>query len=305
MRHGTMGYPRGINSALRKGESICMKAVLLAGGLGTRISEETSVKPKPMIEVGGMPILWHIMKGYAVHGITDFIVCCGYKGHVIKEYFADYCLRNSSVTFDLRTGSVVHHCGAVEPWRVTCVDTGLNTMTGGRLKRVASFIGNETFCLTYGDGVSDIDIGALVGFHRKHGKQATLTAVQPSGRFGAFTLHEGGSGIASFKEKPKGDGAWVNGGFFVLEPEVLDYIEGDPISWEREPLERLSADGQLQAFRHTGFWQPMDTLRDKNLLEDLWRSGTAPWRTWEDESDPGHASNIRDFDTRIRLPRAQ
>ncbi len=282
-----------------------MKAVLLAGGLGTRISEETSVKPKPMIEIGGLPILWHIMKGYAAHGITDFIVCCGYKGHVIKEYFAEYCLRNSSVTFDLRTGSVVHHCSSVEPWRVTCVDTGLNTMTGGRVRRVRDFIGDEPFCLTYGDGVSDIDIGKLVAFHKAHGKLATLTAVQPSGRFGAFTLHPDDDSIESFKEKPKGDGAWVNGGFFVLEPEVIDYIDGDPISWEREPLERLSAEGQLRAFRHHGFWQPMDTLRDRNLLEELWRSGTAPWRTWDDEADPGHSSNIRDFEPSIRLSKAQ
>ena len=253
-----------------------------------------------------MPILWHIMKGYAAHGVTDFVVCCGYKGHVIKEYFADYCLRNSSVTFDLRRGTVEHHASCVEPWRITCVDTGLNTMTGGRLKRVADFIGDDTFCLTYGDGVSDVDIAGLIAFHKAHGRLATLTAVQPSGRFGAFTLHERESTIASFKEKPKGDGAWVNGGFFVLEPAVLDYIDGDPTSWEREPLERLSVEGNLKAFRHNGFWQPMDTLRDKHLLEDLWRSGTAPWRIWQDEADPGAPSNIRDFtSSTIPLPKAQ
>ncbi len=257
-----------------------MKAVILAGGFGTRISEESTIKPKPMIDIGHRPILWHIMKIYAAHGIRDFVVCCGYKGHVIKEYFARYHLHQADVTFDLGRDEVTVHRSGAEDWRVTLVDTGEDTMTGGRLKRVRHHVGDETFCLTYGDGVSDIDIRGSIAFHRAHDALATLAAVQPAGRFGAFTLKEGENLVEGFLEKPKGDGAWVNGGFFVCEPAVFDYIEGDSTVWERQPLERLSAEGRLAAFRHPGFWQPMDTLRDKMHLEGLWAAGKAPWKVW-------------------------
>jgi glucose-1-phosphate cytidylyltransferase len=255
-----------------------MKAVLLAGGLGTRLAEETSVRPKPMVEIGGRPILWHIMKIYAAHGFDDFVICGGYKRHVITEYFANYALHNADVTFDLRNGTTQLHDAAVEHWRVTVVDTGESSMTGGRLRRVKPHIGGETFCLTYGDGVADIDIRALVEFHRGHGRLCTLTATQPEGRFGALTI--AGDRVTHFKEKPNGDGAWINGGFFVCEPQVLDYIDGDATVWEQEPLQRLAHDGQLAVYRHGGFWQPMDTLRDKERLEQLWRSGAPPWRQW-------------------------
>lgn len=257
-----------------------MKAVILAGGLGTRISEETSLKPKPMIEIGGKPVLWHIMKMYSAHGIHDFIICCGYKGYVIKEYFANYFLHMSDVTFDMeRNRTEIHQCYA-EPWRVTLVDTGEETMTGGRLKRVASYLKDEVaFCLTYGDGVSDVNISKLIEFHRMHGLQATLTATFPPGRFGALDIHVD-QRVTSFKEKPMGDGGMINGGFFVLSPKVIDLIEGDQTIWEREPLERLAAAGELKAFQHDGFWQCMDTLRDKNHLEELWASGKAPWKIW-------------------------
>ncbi|HEY5892207.1 MAG TPA: glucose-1-phosphate cytidylyltransferase [Chthoniobacterales bacterium] len=258
-----------------------MKAVLLAGGLGTRISEESTLRPKPMIEIGAYPILWHIMKIYACHGITDFIVCCGYKGHMIKQYFSDYFLFNSDMTFNFRLNQTVIHKTEAEPWTVTCVDTGESTMTGGRLKRVKEFVEDETFCLTYGDGVSDVDISASIAFHKSHGKLATLTAVQPVGRFGAFSLQAGQNTVEAFHEKPKGDGAWVNGGFFVLEPGVFDFIEGDSAVWEREPMEMLARSGNLQAWKHVGFWQPMDTLRDKTYLEDLWAKGNPPWKAWK------------------------
>jgi len=257
-----------------------MKAVLLAGGLGTRLSEETSVRPKPMVEIGGMPILWHIMKVYAAHGITDFIVCAGYKGYMIKEYFASYFLRTCDVTFDLRANRVETIGQVSEPWRVTIVDTGDKSMTGGRLRRVRDYIGDETFCMTYGDGVSDVDVTALVDFHRRSGALATLTATQPEGRFGAISFAPGSDTVTHFKEKPTGDGAWINGGFFVLEPAVMDYIEGDLTVWESEPLQRLAHAGQLSAYRHAGFWHPMDTLRDREVLESLWRSGSAPWKVW-------------------------
>lgn len=259
-----------------------MQAVILAGGFGTRLSEETGVRPKPMVEIGGRPILWHIMKTYAHHGVTDFVVCCGYKGHVIKEYFAQYFLQQSDVTFDLRTGSRTVHANAAEPWRVTLVDTGAETMTGGRLRRVRDYLDDGPFCFTYGDGVSDVDIGDLLAFHRREGRLATLTAVQQPGRFGVFSLGEGVAAVERFREKPTGDGAWINGGFFVLEPEAVDYVDGDATSWEREPMERLAREGQLSAYRHTGFWQPMDTLRDKKLLQGLWDSGAPPWRVWAD-----------------------
>lgn len=257
-----------------------MKAVILAGGLGTRLSEETTIKPKPMVEVGGQPILWHIMKIYSAHGIQDFIICCGYKGYVIKEFFANYFLRMSDVTFDMRFNQMNIHSGYAEPWRVTLVDTGESTLTGGRLKRVREHIGNETFCFTYGDGVSNIDITKLVEFHKAQGGLATLTAVQPPGRFGAISLGHEQTKIESFHEKPGGDGAWINGGYFVLEPEVINYIADDSTIWEQEPLQKLAHDGQLSAFRHDGFWQPMDTLKDKNYLEGLWQSGKAPWKVW-------------------------
>jgi glucose-1-phosphate cytidylyltransferase len=257
-----------------------MKVVILAGGLGTRLSEETAVRPKPMVEIGGMPVLWHIMKIYSAHGINDFVVCCGYKGNVIKEWFANYYLGLSDVTFDLGKNTVEHHAVRAEPWRVTLVDTGASSMTGGRLRRVRDHVGDETFCLTYGDGVSDIDVSAAIAFHRSHGRAATMTAVQPPGRFGALVLREGQSRVDSFSEKPAGDGAFVNGGFFVLEPSVFDRIEGDHTVWEQEPLRGLARDGELQAYRHLGFWQPMDTLRDKQFLEDLWERGDAPWKVW-------------------------
>lgn len=257
-----------------------MKAVILAGGLGTRLSEETSVKPKPMVEIGGRPILWHIMKTYSAHGIHDFIICCGYKGYVIKEYFANYFLHMSDVTFDMRFNQMNVHAGNAEPWRVTLVDTGEETMTGGRLKRVKEHVGTETFCFTYGDGVSDVNVTELVKFHKEQGTLATLTAVQPPGRFGAISLTEGQTVISRFNEKPEGDGAWINGGYFVLEPEVIDFIEGDSIMWEHEPLSKIAELGQLSAYRHDGFWHPMDTLRDKQHLEKLYKSGTAPWKVW-------------------------
>lgn len=256
-----------------------MKAVILAGGLGTRISEETHLKPKPMIEIGGKPILWHVMKIYSAHGIQDFVVCCGYKGYIIKEYFANYFLHMSDVTFDIVHNDMQVHHRYAEPWRVTLVDTGEETMTGGRLKRVAKYIkDDESFCFTYGDGVSDVNITELIAFHKMQGVAATLTAVIPPGRFGALDIE--GSKVRTFKEKPEGDGGMINGGFFVLSPRVIDYIAGDNTLWEREPLERLAEEGQLAAFTHHGFWQPMDTLRDKNHLEELWASGKAPWKTW-------------------------
>jgi glucose-1-phosphate cytidylyltransferase len=255
-----------------------MKAVLLAGGLGTRISEESHLRPKPMIEIGGKPILWHIMKIYAAYGVNDFIVCLGYKGYIIKEYFANYFLHMSDVTFDMKTNGMEIHHKHVEPWRVTLVDTGADTMTGGRLKRVRDYIGDETFCMTYGDGVSDIRIDELVAFHRKQGRKATVTAIQPPGRYGALDIQ--GGRVDRFQEKPAGDGAWINGGFFVLEPSVIDYIGGDGMPWENEPLQTLAKEGQLAAYQHRGFWQPMDTLREKNQLEDLWAAGRAPWKVW-------------------------
>jgi len=256
-----------------------MKAVILAGGLGTRISEETHLKPKPMIEVGGKPILWHIMKSYSAHGVNDFVICCGYKGFVIKEYFANYFLHTSDVTFDIAKNSMEVHHRYAEPWRVTLIDTGESTMTGGRLKRVAAYLQDEeAFCFTYGDGVSDVNISNLIAFHREQNVLATLTATRPPGRFGALELE--GHKIRSFEEKPDHESGLVNGGFFVLSPAVIDYIEGDNTIWEREPLERLAMQGELAAFAHTGFWQPMDTLRDKVLLEELWASGKAPWKTW-------------------------
>jgi glucose-1-phosphate cytidylyltransferase len=256
-----------------------MKAVILAGGLGTRISEESNVRPKPMIEIGGRPILWHIMKIYAAHGVNEFIVCCGYRGYVIKEYFANYFLHMSDVTFDMQHNKMEVHRATAEPWRVTVVDTGDETMTGGRLKRVREYVGDEDFCFTYGDGVSDVDVGELIRFHRESGGAATLTAVQPPGRFGALGMD--GANVTGFQEKPVGDGGWINGGFFVLQPSVFDYIEGDATSWEAAPLERLAAEGRLRAYKHRGFWQAMDTLRDKNHLEQLWGSGSAPWKRWK------------------------
>ncbi|MGF1570178.1 MAG: glucose-1-phosphate cytidylyltransferase [Nodosilinea sp.] len=257
-----------------------MKAVIFAGGLGTRLSEETSIKPKPMVEVGNRPILWHIMKIYSAHGINDFIICCGYKGYVIKEYFANYFLHMSDVTFDLRFNQMNVHAGNAEPWKITLIDTGETTMTGGRLKRVREHIGSETFCLTYGDGVSDVNVTELVKFHKEQKSLATLTAVQPPGRFGAIALSEEQTQISSFQEKPEGDGAWINGGYFVLEPQVIDFVEGDETVWEQEPLKKLANLGQLSAYKHAGFWQPMDTLRDKNKLEDLWAENKAPWKVW-------------------------
>ena len=257
-----------------------MKAVILAGGYGTRLSEETGVRPKPMVEIGSRPILWHIMKIYSSHGIHDFIVCCGYKGRVIKEYFADYYYEMADVTFDLAENRAEIHDSRAEPWRVTLVDTGDGTMTGGRLKRVRHHLDDETFCFTYGDGLANIDLDRLLTFHRDQGLKATLTAVQPPGRFGTFNLPDGATRVSRFREKPKGDGAWINGGFFVLEPEAIDYIEGDDTVWEREPLQDLARDGQLAAYRHEGFWQPMDTLRDKMVLEELWTNGDRPWKIW-------------------------
>lgn len=257
-----------------------MKAVILAGGLGTRISEETHLKPKPMIEIGGMPILWHIMKLYSAHGVHDFVICCGYKGYVIKEYFANYFLHMSDVTFDMVSNHMEVHQQKAEPWKVTLVDTGEDTLTGGRLQRVAEYIKNEdAFCFTYGDGVSNVDIRASIEFHRHHGKLATITAVLPPGRYGA--LERLGDQVTGFIEKPRGDGGAINGGFFVLSPKVLDFIEGDQSSWEGEPLTRIATMGEMMAFEHQGFWHPMDTLRDKNLLEELWASGKAPWKVWQ------------------------
>jgi glucose-1-phosphate cytidylyltransferase len=257
-----------------------MKAVILAGGLGTRLSEETATRPKPMVEVGGKPILWHILKMYAQHGVNDFVICCGYKGYVIKEYFANYFLHMSDVTFDMRSNRMEVHHKRAEPWNVTLVDTGDDSMTGGRLLRVAKHVqDDEAFCLTYGDGVGDIDISATIDFHRNHGKAATLTATYPPGRFGALEIQD--RQVLSFKEKPRGDGALINGGFFVLSPKVLAYLKGDGDVWEQQPLAQLAADGELMAYQHEGFWQPMDTLRDKQLLEELWQSGKAPWKTWD------------------------
>lgn len=256
-----------------------MKAVILAGGLGTRITEETTVRPKPMIEIGGKPILWHIMKTYSHYGINDFVICCGYKGYVIKEYFANYFLHMSDVTFDMRNNAMEVHQRNAEPWRVTLIDTGEDTMTGGRLKRVASYVkGEAAFCLTYGDGVADVSISELIAFHAAQNVKATVTATIPPGRFGALDLS--GRRVNSFMEKPKGDGAMINGGYFVLSPDVLDYIADDTTTWEREPIERLAQEGNLAAYQHHGFWQPMDTLRDKVHLEELWQSGKAPWKVW-------------------------
>jgi glucose-1-phosphate cytidylyltransferase len=255
-----------------------LKAVILAGGMGTRISEESHLRPKPMIEIGGKPILWHIMKTYSYYGVNDFIICLGYKGYIIKEYFANYLLYTSDVTLDMSRNRMEVHHRSTEPWTVTLVDTGDNTMTGGRLKRVKSFVGESKFCLTYGDGVSDVQIDKLLEHHEQHGRLATVTAIQPPGRYGSLDIsnHQ----VSSFQEKPAGDGAWINGGFFILEPQVFDYIEGDQTSFEGSPLQQLARDGQLMAFQHNGFWQAMDTLRDKTQLEELWKSGRAPWKTW-------------------------
>ncbi|MEO5714573.1 MAG: glucose-1-phosphate cytidylyltransferase [Luteolibacter sp.] len=257
-----------------------MKVVILAGGFGTRISEESAIKPKPMIEVGHMPILWHIMSIYSHYGLNDFVICLGYKGHLIKEFFANYFLNRSDVRFDLRTNKVEFLNNAAEPWTVTLVDTGEGSLTGGRLKRVAKYLDDETFCMTYGDGVSDVNIPESIEFHKKNKALCTLTAVQPPGRFGAFSLGENDAKLSSFHEKPVGDGAWINGGFFVLEPEVLDYIDGDLTTWEKEPMQNLASEGKLCAFKHAGFWQSMDTLRDKMVLEEHWASGKAPWKLW-------------------------
>lgn len=255
-----------------------MKAVILAGGLGTRISEETHLKPKPMVEIGGRPILWHVLKGYSAHGINDFVICAGYKGYVIKEYFANYFLHMSDVTFDMKENRMEVHQRRSEPWRVTIVDTGDSTMTGGRLKRVREYLNDEPFCFTYGDGVGDVNITESIAFHKAEGRKATLTGVQPPGRFGALDIE--GSRVNSFQEKPDGDGNWINGGFFVLEPSVIDLINDDSTIWERKPLEALAQAGQLGIYKHSGFWQPMDTLRDKQLLEELWAAGKAPWKIW-------------------------
>jgi len=255
-----------------------MKAVILAGGLGTRLSEETVFKPKPMVQIGNFPILWHIMKGYSAHGINEFIICAGYRSYIIKEYFANYFLHQSDVTFDMKDNRKEVHEKRSEPWRVTIIDTGEDSMTGGRLKRVERYLGDEPFCFTYGDGVSDVDITSLIKFHNNHGKPATITAVQPSGRFGALEMEE--NVVMSFQEKPKGDGSWINGGFFVLNPSVLSHIREDSTIWEQEPLKELASEGNLMAYRHQGFWQPMDTLRDKIKLEELWESGKAPWKIW-------------------------
>jgi glucose-1-phosphate cytidylyltransferase len=255
-----------------------MKAVILAGGLGTRISEETQVRPKPMIDIGGRPILWHIMKGYSAYGINDFVICLGYKGYMIKEYFTNYYLHMADVTFDLAANAMEVHQTSAEPWRVTLVDTGEKTQTAGRLRRVQEYVGREDFCFTYGDGVGDVDISQLVAFHKKQGTLATVTAVQPPGRFGSLDIE--GTKISRFREKPPGDSAWVSGGFFVLSPEVIDYVDGDDTVWERGPMERLAEEGQMSAYSHKGFWHPMDTLRDKIALDELWESGKAPWKVW-------------------------
>jgi len=257
-----------------------MQVMILAGGFGTRISEESATRPKPMVEIGDQPILWHIMKIYMAHGLSDFVICCGYKGQVIKEYFRDYALASADVRFDMRDGTMTLLKNTTEPWRVTLVDTGLGTMTGGRIKRAAQYLDDGPFCCTYGDGVSDVDMTALIRFHMEQKALATVTAVQPPGRFGAFTLRGDEVRVPTFKEKPDGDGAWVNGGFFVLEKGVLDLIDGDDTVFEHEPLERLASSGQLAAFRHHGFWQPMDTLRDKQMLEKLWSGGKPPWKMW-------------------------
>ena len=255
-----------------------MKTVILAGGTGTRLSEETTLKPKPMVEIGGMPILWHIMKIYSAHGLDDFVICLGYLGYMIKEYFANYYLHTADVTFDVARNSMEVHQSTAEPWRVTLLDTGTDTQTAGRLKRVLPYLDDEDFCFTYGDGVADVDVSRLVEFHRAHGKVATVTAVQPAGRFGAMALD--GDEVKEFREKPAGDGGWINGGFFVLSPKVRDFLGGDQTVWEQEPLRSLAAEGELAAFKHRGFWQPMDTLRDRNQLEALWSSGRAPWKAW-------------------------
>lgn len=257
-----------------------MKAVILAGGLGTRISEETHLKPKPMVEVGGRPILWHILKLYSHHGIDDFVICCGYKGYVIKEYFANYFLHSSDVTFHMDDGRMEVHRQNAEPWKVTLVDTGESTSTGGRLKRVAQYLSDEPFCFTYGDGLADVDLKKLITYHLSHGLSATVTAVQPPGRYGCLDLGDAREGVSGFIEKPQGDGGWINGGFFVLDPHVLERIAGDTTSWEEEPLRSLAADGQLAAYQHRGYWQAMDTLRERNLLEQLWSEGRAPWKLW-------------------------
>jgi glucose-1-phosphate cytidylyltransferase len=256
-----------------------MKAVILAGGLGTRISEETHLKPKPMVEIGGKPILWHILKIYSAHGINDFVICCGYKGYLIKEYFANYFLHMSDVTFYMKLNTMEVHHKKAEPWQVTLVDTGENTMTGGRLRRVRQYLDGGSFCFTYGDGLADVDVSALVEHHRSNGRLATVTAVQPPGRYGALQLGDQNA-VLGFQEKPQGDGGWINGGFFVLEPEVIDRIEGDATLWEQEPLNSLAFEGNLTVFRHSGFWQPMDTLRDRVQLEELWEQGRAPWKLW-------------------------
>ena len=255
-----------------------MKAVILAGGMGTRLAEETQARPKPMVEVGGYPILWHIMKSYSAHGVDDFVICCGYRGYMIKEYFANYFLHMSDVTFDMTDNQMVVHERHAEPWKVTLVDTGIDTQTGGRLRRVADYLRDGTFCCTYGDGVADVDITASIEFHRSHGCLATVTAVQPPGRFGALVLDD--DVVTGFAEKPRGDGGLINGGFFVLEPECLDLVDGDATKWEEEPLQHLAGNDQLRAFHHDGFWQPMDTLRDRTNLEELWASGSPPWRVW-------------------------
>jgi glucose-1-phosphate cytidylyltransferase len=259
-----------------------MKVMILAGGFGTRITEESTVRPKPMVEIGSMPILWHIMKIYSAHGLNDFVICAGYKGHVITDWFASYALHHADVTFDLRARQTTIHRNGIEPWRVTVVDTGEQSMTGGRVKRALPYVGDETFCLTYGDGVADVDMSKLIAFHRQHRKKATMTAVQPEGRFGAFSLAADQHLVTAFREKPRGDGdgAWVNGGFFVLEPSVADYIDGDDTVWEQRPLQSLAEQGELTAYKHENFWMPMDTLRDKHVLEDLWNAGKAPWKCW-------------------------
>jgi glucose-1-phosphate cytidylyltransferase len=255
-----------------------MKCVILAGGLGTRLSEETGLRPKPMVEIGGKPILWHVMKIYSSHGIRDFVICAGYKGYVIKEYFANYFLHMSDVTFDMEKNSMEVHQKNAEPWKVTVIDTGDSTMTGGRLQKVSKYVCGDTFCMTYGDGIGNVDISASIATHRASGKKATVTAVQPPGRFGALQMES--DAVTGFIEKPEGDGGWINGGFFVLEPSVFSEIEGEHTVWEQEPLQALASSGELQAYRHHGFWQPMDTLRDKQLLEELWQTGNAPWKTW-------------------------
>lgn len=258
-----------------------MKAVILAGGFGTRISEESAVRPKPMVEIGPQPIIWHIMKIYSHHGINDFVVACGYKGHAIKKYFSDLFLARADVTFNLKDNSVEVHSNGAEPWTVTCVDTGLEAMTGGRLRRVRQYLGDETFCMTYGDGVSDVDISATIAYHRDQNTLVTMTAIKPPGRFGAFTLHPEEKLVGDFVEKPQGDGAWINGGFFVIEPQAIDYVAADDMPWEKDPMQNIARDGQMAAYRHSGFWQPMDTLRDKMVLEKHWDSGKAPWKVWD------------------------